>query len=425
MLLVLLMISTGCDVNIPGCGKRSLPFFKKITPPAPTSTPAPMTVPSASSPASITSAPASQKAPAVIKTPSKSQPVEFANSQEMSVSKPSPTPSPTATATVTPVDVEKIAYTTYEDGVSSLRLMNPDGTQAIRVTPKGVNAWYPTWSPNGKLLAFLSVDKEGKINLFAMKKGDSDYQALTQFDDWALDKSDNLKSMLSWSPLSDEIAFMYHNQIWKVNVKSQDLITLFTPDPNFHIARQEWAPHRDNKYIAFLYIQGINYGSVYLVNPRQKDSLDLFDSDHALLDLSWSPDALKVAFSVKPDIIYTASSNTSRPDRLIYGASPELGSLLRYSPVESGNPMILMLAKKDLSDAGYRVALMDQQAKNDQDSGTLKYLTGPGVTNAIWSPDGTKIGYILKGDFWIMDASGKSKTLISQDGIMHPDWSKK
>ena len=32
MLLLLLLISSGCDVNIPGCGKRSLPFFKKITP---------------------------------------------------------------------------------------------------------------------------------------------------------------------------------------------------------------------------------------------------------------------------------------------------------------------------------------------------------------------------------------------------------
>jgi hypothetical protein len=360
-----------------------------------------------------------------VKTPSKSQPLEFENSKEMSISKPSPTSSPTPTATSTPVEVEKIAYTTYEEGVSTLWLMNPDGTQAARVTPKGVASWYPTWSPNGKLLAFLSMDKGGKTNLFVLKKGETAYQALTEFDDWVLGKSDDLKSVLSWSPLSDEISFIYHNQIWKVNLKSQDLITLFTPDPNFSLAKQEWAPHRDNKYIAFLYVQGINYASLYLVNPRQKDSLDLYDSDHALLDLSWSPDALKVAFSVKPDTIYTASSNTSHPVRLIYGASPELGPLLRYSPVESGNPMILMLAKKDVTDKGYRVALMDQAAKTDQDSGTLKFLTGPGATNAIWSPDGSKIGYILNGDFWIMDNTGANKIKISPDGVMHPDWCKK
>jgi Tol biopolymer transport system component len=323
------------------------------------------------------------------------------------------------------VDIEKIAYTTYEDGVSSLRIMNPDGTDVTHVTPKGVGSWYPAWSPNGKLLAFLSLDKDGKMNLFVLKKGESDYQQLTQFEDWVLAKADSLKSPLTWSPLSDEIAFIYRSQIWKVNIKSKDIITLFTSDPNFAIVMQEWAPHRDNKYIAFIYSQGVNYGSVYLVNPRQKDSLDLCDSDHTLLDLSWSPDALKVAYSVKPDSIYTASSNTSIPARIIYGASPDLGPLLRYSPVESGSPMMLMLAKKDLNDAGYRVALLDQTAKSDQDSGALKFLSGPGVTNAIWSPDGSKIGYIIDGNFWVMDNSGNNKKLISPDGITHPDWSKK
>ncbi len=423
MLLVLLMISTGCDVNIPGCGKRTLPFFKKIAPPVPTSTPVPVVVPSLNSPANTTPTPSIVVNNAA-KNSSKSQPVEFENSQEMSVSKPSPTPTPSPTATPIPVDVEKIAYTTYEEGISSLWLMNPDGTEVTRVTPKGVDSWFPTWSPNGKLLAFLSR-ADGKINLFVMKKGEKEYQQITQFDDWVLSQSDSLKTILTWSPLSDEIAFIYHSQIWKINLKSQVLITLFTPDPNFTIIKQEWAPHRDNKYIAFLYSQGVNYSSLYLVNPRQKDSLDLFDSDHRILDLSWSPDALKVAYSVKPDSIYTASSNTSLPSRIIYGVSPNLGPLLRYSPVESGNPMILLLAKKDASDDGYRVALVDQIAKTDQDSGSLKFLTGPGATNAIWSPDGLKIGYTLNGNFWIMDANGNNKTLISPDGITNPDWSKK
>jgi Tol biopolymer transport system component len=225
--------------------------------------------------------------------------------------------------------------------------------------------------------------------------------------------------------LSDEIAFIYNKQIWKVSLKSQDITTLYTVDPKFKVIKQEWAPHRDNKYIAFIYEQGVNYGSLYLINPRQKDSLDLYDSDHTLLDLSWAPDATKVAFSVQPDSIYTASSNTSHPVRIIYGACSHLGPLLRYSPVESGNPMLLMLAKKDFSEDGYHLALVDQPAKNETDGGTLKYLTGPGATNAVWSPDGSKIAYSFKGSFWVMDNNGNNKKLISLDEIMNPDWSKK
>ncbi len=421
MLLVLLMISTGCDVNIPGCGKRSLPFFKKIIPPAPTSTPVPVVVPSANQVSNPLPTPiAAASANPNQKNTNKSIAVD----EEMSISKPSPTATLPPTATATPINIEKIAFTTWEDKVSSLWTMNTDGTAQTRVTPKGVDGWFPSWSPNGKLLAFLARTN-GKINLFVQKKGDTDYQQLTQFDDWVLDSTDNLKSMLTWSPLSEEIAFVYHRQIWKVIIKSQAIVTLFTSDPNFNIAQEEWAPHRDNKYIAFLYPQGINYSSLYLVNPRQKDSLDLFDSDHALLDLSWSPDALRVAFSVKPDSIYTASANTSHPVPLILGASPELGPLLRYSPSESGKPMVMLLAKEDITDNGYRVALIDRPSKDATDTGSLKFLTEPGVSNAIWSPDGSKIAYIVNGDLWIMDNTGNNKNLISLNGIMHPDWSTK
>jgi len=71
------------------------------------------------------------------------------------------------------------------------------------------------------------------------------------------------------------------------------------------------------------------------------------------------------------------------------------------------------------------VALVDKKSKDLTDTGTLKYLTEPGVTDALWSPDGNKIAYLQSGDLWVMNSDGSNKTEVSVAGIQSPDWSRK
>jgi Tol biopolymer transport system component len=422
MLLFLLLISSGCNVNIPGCGRRSLPFFKPVNSASPSQS---SVVPS--SPAMPGSAPNANQAPApAVKAPAPQPTLE--NSIEMSVSKPKVVPTATLipTPTATPVDVEKIAYTTLEGGKPTLWVMNPNGTDRIRLTPPGTGSWYPLWSPSGKLLAFLSDMNDGKLNLFVMKKGDKDFQQLTHLDDLTLTNPKGLKAPFSWSPKSDEIAYIYHNQIGKTDLATDSQVTLANFDVAYSISAIEWAPHRDNKYIAFLVKKGADFFSVMLVNPRLKDQLDLADTTDPLADLSWASDASKVAYLSTRNIVYTASAETSLPKKVISNASPEMGPLLSYSPVESTAPLLLTLAKKDPTDDGYRVAWVEKASAADNDPGSLKFLTEPGVVDAIWSPDGSKIAYVTEGELWVMDAlTGANKTRIAATGIQYPSWSKK
>src|SRR5581483_715593 len=174
------------------------------------------------------------------------------SSIEMSVTKAKPTATASATPTATPQEVEKIAFTTIEKDKPTLWTMNTDGTNRVRLTKVGTSSWFPLWSPNGKLLAFLSDMNDGKINLFVMKKAEITFQQITSYDDMSVGNSTNLKPPFSWSPKSDEIVYCYRNQIWKMNLDTLTPESISTQDPSYVISAIEWAPHRDTKYVAFL-----------------------------------------------------------------------------------------------------------------------------------------------------------------------------
>ncbi len=423
MLLLLLLLSTGCDVNIPGCGKRSLPFFKPVTSAQTVKTT--VNSPVIPAPAAILpqAAPPSAPPTPVLNNPVPKQPV-LESSEEMTITKPKPTDTTTATPTATPQEIEKIAFTTIEQGKPTLWTMNTDGTNRNRLTPVGTSSWFPLWSPNGKWLAFLSDMKDGKMNLFILKKGTAETLQLTSFDDMRFVDASNLKPPFSWSPRSDEIVFYYHNQVWKIGMDSYAQESLTTVDTNYSISAIEWAPHRDNRYVAYLVKKGVQYFSLNLANPRLRDDLKLAESSVPLSDISWSSDARDVAYISDNTVVYSASAQTSTPKVLVGLSGPLLGPLVSFSPAESGTTL-MVLAKQDPVEMMYRVAIVEKFA-SDKDSGSLKYLTEPGVDYAIWSPDGSKIAYLQSGELWVMDAhTGANKTRIAATGIQSPCWSKK
>jgi dipeptidyl aminopeptidase/acylaminoacyl peptidase len=346
-------------------------------------------------------------------------------STEMTITKAKPTSTSTPTATATPQEIEKIAYAVLEDKKPVLWTMNNDGTGRLRLTPLGTSSWFPLWSPNGKLLAFLSNMKDGKMNLFAVKKGTSEFIQLTDYADWAMPVGAGLKSPFSWSPKSDEIAYAYKNSLWKVNLDTLNHETLSTQDPAFSVVQVEWAPHRDNKFVAFLVRKGSSHFSLRLSNPRLHDELKLAETSVSISDITWSADAREVAYITDHDSVFSASSERSLPKPVLVNQTIPIGDLLTYSPSESGN-LLMFLAKKTPNEKAYRVALVDKPSKDETDPGTVKFLTEPGVEDAIFSPDGGKIAYVQNGELWVMDAaSGAHKTRLAAIAPLQPCWSKK
>lgn len=389
-LMVILVVTTGCMVNVPGCGKRSLPFFQNETSPLRTAT-------------------SGQISPAV--TPIAAVPSNSVNAAGTTV------------PNVATVETELIAYTAMDGAQWGLFTMAPDGSNVQSLTPKNANAWFPLWSPSGKQLAFLSDTNNGKVNLFVVAKGSKEFKQLTFFDDMGEPRAYPSQAPFTWSPRSDQIALIYRHQIVLVDLEKLSHTTLTEVDENYKIISLDWAPRRDNRYVAFMVQEGENFHSLYLVNPRLHDKVQLGSIHNTAGPISWSSDANSVAYyrgNNLSEVVY----ETQRTKSILLEATPEFGGVLSYAPVD-GNNSILMLAKKAKEESGYRVATVDKPSTGDSDTGTLKYMTEPGVEYAAWSPDATKIVYVLDGAIWVMDATGANKKRISLAGAKTPAWTKK
>jgi len=170
-------------------------------------------------------------------------------------------------------------------------MLSADGRVDSNLTRSaGFDSW-PTWSPDGKRIAFESERaKTGNLDLFILTLDGSAATRRITFDTIAPD------AQPAWSPLGTRIAFTSNRDsalldIYLIDTAGTNLKRL-TTDPGNSV-QPSWSP--DGSRIAFASDRAGN-GDIFVMDTLGGSIVNLTNDPSQDLTPSWSPDGQKVVF---------------------------------------------------------------------------------------------------------------------------------
>jgi hypothetical protein len=200
-------------------------------------------------------------------------------------------------------DGKSIAFVSERDGNREIYVMKADGTQQVNLTHHPSEDWTPAWSPDGTGIAFASY-RDGNWEVYVMDSDGSDPARLTQ--DSAADYGP------CWSPDSQQIAFHSNRDgNWEIYVIGRDGAGLrrLTEDEATDFA-PAWSP--DGAMVAFESYRDGNM-EIYLMagdgSEQRNISNDPYSDEHGP---AWARDGTNLLYfsnrdggwdilSVRPD----------------------------------------------------------------------------------------------------------------------------
>ncbi len=113
----------------------------------------------------------------------------------------------------------KIAFTSDRNGNLEIYVMNPDGSNQVRITSNNVVDACPTWSPDGRKIAFVS-NRDGNQEIYVMNADGSNPVNLTTHSAQEFNPA--------WSPDGSKIAFETNRdgnvEIYVMNADGTNLV---------------------------------------------------------------------------------------------------------------------------------------------------------------------------------------------------------
>jgi len=274
----------------------------------------------------------------------------------------------------------KIAFgSSRNNGNHDIFVMDPDGSNEVRLTTSLAYDDQPAWSPDGTKIAFMS-GRDGNFEIYSMTSTGAAQTRLTN--------NPQGDGFPAWSPDGSRIAFV------RGNLNSPSTFEIYVMDAT-----------------------GGN--EVRLTNDSVIDGVP-----------SWSPDGTKIVFMsggssvFDPNSfeIYTINADGSNRTRLTNN------SIVDGQPSYSPDGTKIVFASGDaMNPNGIEIYVMSANGTN------VTRLTNNSVTDAFptWSQDGTRIVFAsgsvndeTSSELFIMNADGSNQARLTNNSVLDwfPDW---
>ena len=265
----------------------------------------------------------------------------------------------------------RIAFESDRDGhiinnffASEIYVMDNDGGNQRNLTNNPADDRSPSWSPDGKRIAFMS-NRDGHAKhgwltseIYVMDNDGGNQRNLTNNPD-----NDRFPS---WSPDGKRIAFGRHGDIYVMDADGGNQQRLTEDRTNCQ--DPSWSP--DGKHIVFMSNRAGNM-EIFVIDVDGRNQRNLTNNDRFDEEPSWSPDGKRIAFT----------SRRNGGDREIY--------------------------------------VMDADGHNQRN--LTKHPDAD--WHPVWSPNGKRIAFVsnrtrdLNRDIYIMDADGRNPQNLTK----HPN----
>lgn len=334
---------------------------------------------------------------------------------------------PTITSTAIGGGGGKIAFTSERDGVSEIYVINPDGSNLIKLANDVSPKYGPSWSPDGKKIAFGTNDNDS-ASLYIMNADGTnptkliDTKDISTYDratsDWRFGGSS------LWSPDGKKLVFRvsYHigccyssSYIHVVNADGSGLISS-TGLPVWE--RLAWSP--DSQKIVFG--SGCGGPGICVMNADGTDLINITMSSALDIWPIWSPDGRKIAFisdrNGTSDIYVMNADGTNVVDLTNNNNASD------FTPIWSPDgKKIVFTSSRDDGSAIYVMNVDGTHLIN------LTSSSPAGGRDMVWSPDGTKIAFISDNNYtseiYVVDADGTNLIRLTNNDVNDdtPVWS--
>lgn len=193
-----------------------------------------------------------------------------------------------------PLTTEKIIFSSYRNGNSEIYMMNPDGSEQVRLTHHRAGDFSPTCSPTGEEILFVS-DRGGERDLYIMRADGHGERPVFR-------TARAYRDDPAWAPDGKKIAYIQLDRETKrktVYTAKADgtsvnrLVEIEKGDGEDPV----WAP--DGTEIAFVVVDELHWASrqIRFINLKtdKQETLQL-EGHQRMWQPAWSPTDSKIAF---------------------------------------------------------------------------------------------------------------------------------